>query len=82
MYALANVEKFLADKRRRISPQKRAAVLRRARTLAKPDGIILAGMSGDLWRDEALERRFGHALTHNVAQMEVSMAAIRAARNG
>lgn len=81
MYAVANVEKFLSDNKGKISHQKAAAILKRARKQGEPDGVLMAGMSKDLWRDAKLETQFGQVLTNDVEHIEMSFRAIRARKH-
>ncbi len=77
MYGIGNVEKFLQDNASSISPQRRGAILRRARKQAEPDGVLMGGMAKDVWRDPDLLKQFGKVITSNVEHMNIGVAAIQ-----
>ena len=80
MYALAQVEKFLADNKATIPHQKARRILTRAKeegARCKPYGILVSGGAPKIWRDQKLQDAFFRTIMSNVEMMDIGTIAAR-----
>ena len=78
MFALGNVEKFLAELDPPLPVNQREEILTRAAEFQR-DGIIMGGLSQALWGDERLQELFAGAL-NDPDHIEMGMGVIQRAK--
>lgn len=76
MYAIGNVEKFLLENPGIADPE-RSAILARARAMATPKGVLMAGQSEEIWGSAELSDRFTKVLGSDMDHIEIGLKALR-----